>query len=372
MSDFIPVNEPCLNGNEKKYLNQCIDSGWISSEGPFVSQFEENFAAYVGKKYAIAVSNGSAALDVAVKAMGIKAGDEVIMPSFTIVSCANAVIRAGATPVFIDARKDTWNMEIDAIEGTITEKTKAIMIVHIYGLPVDVDPVIALCKKYNLRLIEDAAEGIGLEYKNKKCGSFGDISTFSFYPNKHVTTGEGGMVVTDDPEHAEYCRSLRNLCFGKVNRFCHEDLGWNFRMSNLQAAVGLAQLENIDSSLKRKIEIGEKYNSKLSCLEKVFTPVVKTDYADNCYWVYGLVLRPDSGIDRDSLLADLAKRGVGTRQFFWPMHKQPVLLKLGVCSEQILPGSEFIAKNGFYIPSGLAITDQQITTIIEILCELLG
>src|SRR5210317_386213 len=229
MHDFIPVNEPLLGGNEKKYLNECIDTGWISSEGPFVKEFEKKFAAQVHRKYGIAVCNGSVALDVAVAALGIGPGDEVILPTFTIISCASAIVRAGATPVVVDADPLTWNMKVDEIEEKITASTRAIMVVHIYGLPTDMDPVLAIANKYGLAVIEDAAEAIGQTYRGRECGSFGTISTFSFYPNKHVTTGEGGMVLTDDDALAERCRSLRNLCFEANRRFVHEEIGWNYR-----------------------------------------------------------------------------------------------------------------------------------------------
>ena len=246
MQNFIPVNEPLLDGNEKKYINECIDTGWISSEGPFVERFEKSFAEYNSRKYGIAVSNGTAALEIAVAALGLSVGDEVILPTFTIISCANAIIKAGAVPVPVDSCADTWNMNVDLIEEKITEKTKAIMAVHIYGLPVDMDPVLELAGKYNLKIIEDAAEAIGLDYKDRKCGSFGDVSTFSFYPNKHITTGEGGMILTDDEDVYGACREYRNLCFqpGK-RRFVHEKIGWNYRITNIQAALGLAQLEGM-------------------------------------------------------------------------------------------------------------------------------
>jgi perosamine synthetase len=232
----IPVNEPLLDGNEKKYLSECIDTGWISSEGPFIRQFEEQFAQRVGRKYGIAVSNGSVAIDAAVAALEISRGDEVILPTFTIISCAAAIVRAGAVPVVVDCDPHTWNMDVSQIEAKITPRTKAIMVVHIYGLPTDMEPVLALADKHGLKIIEDAAEMHGQTYRGLPCGSFGDISTFSFYPNKHITTGEGGMLVTDDQKLAERCRSLRNLCFQPQKRFVHEELGWNFRMTNLQAA----------------------------------------------------------------------------------------------------------------------------------------
>jgi perosamine synthetase len=239
---MIPVNEPLLDGNEEKYLIECIRSGWISSEGPFVQEFENRFAATVGRKHGIAVCNGSAALDASVAALGIGPGDEVIMPAFTIISCAAAIIRQGATPVLVDADPITWNMDVNQIETRITSKTRAIMVVHIYGLPTDMAPILLLADKHGLKIIEDAAEAHGQNYQNRPCGSFGDVSTFSFYPNKHVTTGEGGMILTDSEQLAERCRSLRNLCFQPGKRFVHEELGWNFRMSNLQAALGVAQL----------------------------------------------------------------------------------------------------------------------------------
>ena len=245
MSDFIPVNEPLFDGNEKKYINECIDTGWISSEGSFIKQFEEEFSKQVGRQYGIAVANGTAAIDIAMESLAIRPGDEVIMPTFTIISCITQIIRIGAKPVFVDSDPVTWNMDVNRIEQKITSKTKAIMVVHIYGLPVDVNPVIEISKRYNLLLIEDAAEMHGQTYNGRPCGSFGNVSTFSFYPNKHITTGEGGMIVTNDEILAEKCRSYRNLCFQPKKRFVHENIGWNYRMTNLQAALGLAQLENL-------------------------------------------------------------------------------------------------------------------------------
>ena len=221
---MIPVNTPTLLGNEKQYLLECIESGWISSEGPFVKQFEEKFSARVGRKYGIAVSSGTAALDVAVESLGIQKGDEVILPTFTIISCIHQIARIGAIPVLVDSDPETWNMDISQIESKITENTKAIMAVHIYGLPVDMCPLLKICEKHGIPLIEDAAEMIGQTYREKPCGSFGEISTFSFYPNKHITTGEGGMVVTDSVELAEKCRSFRNLCFQNRQRFMKPNL----------------------------------------------------------------------------------------------------------------------------------------------------
>lgn len=362
--DFIPVNEPLLNGNEKKYLCQCIDTGWISSEGPFVKDFERRMIATVGRKYGIAVSNGTAALEVAVQALGIQAGDEVIMPTFTIISCAMAVTKLGAVPVLVDSDLSTWNMNVEEIESKITDKTKAIMIVHLYGLPVEVDKVLALAEKYNLKIIEDAAEMHGQTYKGKACGGFGDISTFSFYPNKHVTTGEGGMIVTDDDMLAKRCRLLRNLCFREDVRYVHDEISDNYRFTNLQAAVGLAQLERLDEFVERKRAMGRYYTEKLCDVKGLMLPVEKTDYADNVYWVFGLVL--DEGIQADNKVIQkmLAEKGIASRTFFWCMHEQPVYRKAGLFLNERYSNAEYLARKGFYIPSGLALTKEQMDKVI--------
>lgn len=366
---MIPVNEPLLDGNEKKYLMECIDTGWISSEGPFVKEFEEKFSSKVGRKYGVAVCNGSAALVVAVAALGLKEGDEVIMPTFTIISCANAVIMAGAIPVLVDSDPYTWNMDVDQIESRITPKTRAIMVVHIYGLPVDMDPVVKIAKKHGLKIIEDAAEAHGQTYKGKPCGSFGDISAFSFYPNKHVTTGEGGMVVTDNDELAERCRSLRNLCFQANRRFVHEEIGWNFRMTNLQAAIGLAQLERLDEFVKKKRNMGKYYTKKLKDVEFIQLPSEKTSYAENIYWVYGIMLSDQLNFDADEMMKRLAAKNIGTRPFFFPMHEQPVFHKMGLFENERYPVAGRISKQGFYLPSGLALTEEQMDKVVKVIKE---
>lgn len=363
--DFIPVNEPLLNGNEKKYLCECIDTGWISSEGPFVKEFEQRMSATVGRKYGIAVSNGTAALEVAVQALGIGAGDEVIMPTFTIISCAMAVTKVGAVPVLIDSNVDDWNMNVDEIESKITNKTKAIMIVHIYGLPVRVDKVLELAKKYNLKVIEDAAEMHGQTYYGQPCGSFGDISTFSFYPNKHITTGEGGMIVTDDENLLERCRTLRNLCFRKDVRYVHDEISDNYRFTNLQAAVGLAQLERLDEFVEKKREMGRYYTEKLQNVDGLQLPITKTDYAENIYWVYGLLLNENVAADNRQMQKLLAEEGIGTRTFFWCMHEQPVYTDRGLFKNEQYKNAEYMARKGFYIPSGLALTKEQMDRVIS-------
>lgn len=363
--DFIPVNTPLLDGNEKKYLNECIDTGWISSEGPFVRRLEEGIAGYVGRKYGVAVSNGSVALDLCVEALDLKEGDEVIMPAFTIISCAAALVRKGIKPVLVDSDPDTWNMDVSLIEEKITAKTRAIMVVHLYGLPVDMDVVIDIARRHNLYVIEDAAEAHGLKYKGKMCGSFGDITAMSFYPNKHITTGEGGMVLTDDEKLKERSDLFRNLCHMPGMRFHHELLGHNFRMSNIQAAVGVAQLEKIDEHLKLKRELGAHYQQLFKDCEELKLPLASTSYADNIYWVFGLVLDKKAGLNADEIIKRLAKEGVGCRPFFWPMHRQPVFTEMGLFKDESYPVADYIGEYGFYVPSGLTVTAEQRTYIAE-------
>jgi perosamine synthetase len=371
MSEFVPVNEPLLDGNEKNYLNECIDTGWISSEGPFVQKFEAGMAEVTGRRHGIAVCNGTVALETAVAALELQPGDEVIMPAFTIISCAAAVVRRGAVPVLVDSDPLTWNMDVDQIEANIGPRTKAIMVVHIYGLPCDMDPILALAGRHGLNIIEDAAEMHGQTYRGRPCGSFGAVSVFSFYPNKHVTTGEGGMIVTDDDRLAERCRSLRNLCFQAKKRFVHEELGYNFRMTNLQAALGLAQLERLDQFVARKRRMGKRYTEMLSGVDGLELPLEKTDYAENIYWVYGMVLKDGVPFDAEEAMRRLGQRKIGTRPFFWPMHEQPVFQRLGLFGGEHYPVAERLARRGFYIPSGMALTDGQIEQVAEAVKELM-
>jgi perosamine synthetase len=360
---MIPVNTPLLSGNELKYITDCIETGWISSEGSFVTRFETEFAQYVNRSHGIAVANGSAALDIAVKALGLGKGDEVIMPTFTIISPAQSIVTTGAIPILVDSDPITWNMDVTQIEAKITSKTKAILVVHIYGLPVDMDPVLALCQKYNLKLIEDAAEMHGQTYKGKMCGSFGDISIFSFYPNKHITTGEGGMVVCNDDEVANKCKKLRNLAFeNQGRRFIHYEIGWNYRMTNLQAALGVAQLEKMEYHIQRKREIGKQYREGLKDLKGFQLPLKKTDYAKNIYWVFGLVA--ESEAQQEAMVKKLGDAKIGTRPFFWCMHEQPVFKKMGLFENESYPVAEKLARNGFYIPSGLGLSNEDIAEVI--------
>ena len=368
---MIPVNSPLLAGNEKKYLNECIDTGWISSEGPFVKKFENNMASYIGRKYATACSNGSAAIDIAVRTLELKAGDEVIMPTFTIISCAQSLVNHGVMPVLIDSDYRTFNINVEEIESKITSKTKAIMIVHIFGLTTDIDPLIAIAKKHNLKIIEDAAEVIGQNYKGQKCGSFGDISTFSFYSNKHITTGEGGMVLTDDKNLDDRAKSLRNLCFTN-DRFVHEEIGFNYRLTNMQAALGVAQLEQIKDIIIKKRWIGNIYNELLKDLDMINLPLSKTNYCENIYWVYAITLKDNCVKTAKQVMNELNELEIGTRPFFFPMHKQPIFNKKGLFLNEMLPNSEKLYQKGFYIPSGLALTEDQLKEVSSALHKVLN
>lgn len=364
----VPVNRPILNGNESAYLMECISTGWISSEGPFVTRFESEFAAKVGRKFGIAVANGTAALDIAFELLDLQPGDEVIIPAFTIISCVHQIMRRGAIPILIDCDPSTWNMDTALIESRISKRTRAILVVHIYGLPTNMDEIERITQQHGLFLIEDAAEAHGLLFDGRPCGSFGDISTFSFYPNKLITTGEGGMLVTNNPELSNRAKSLRNLCFSQP-RYVHEQLGWNYRMTNIQAAIGVAQLERWDEFLNRKRAIGAKYNFLLSDIDQIQLPLSSTKHAENVYWVYGIVMR--NGIDGTTISELLAEKGIGTRNFFCPMHLQPALIHQGLFAEESYPCAEFLWKYGIYLPSGVGITDDEIEYVSQSLKSIL-
>jgi perosamine synthetase len=367
---MIPVNRPVLDGNEKKYVVECIETGWISSEGPFVKRLEAGFAKLMGCAHGVAVCNGSVAIEVALAALRIGAGDEVILPSFTIISCASAIVRAGAVPVLVDCQPDTWNLDPNLLAAKITARTKAIMAVHIYGLPVDMDPVIELARRHNLFIIEDAAEQHGQTYKGRAVGSLGDIAIVSFYPNKQITTGEGGMVLTNSQALADRCRDLRNLCFDKERRYIHEELGWNFRMSNVQAAIGVAQLERIDQIILKKRQIGRWYQQRLRGHSRLQLPPERTEYAENIYWVFGVVLDDVLPFDAAEAMRRLTAKGVDSRHFFWPIHEQPAFRSKGLFMNECCPNAERIARRGFYLPSGVGLTEEEADISAHALLEI--
>lgn len=370
----VPVNTPIFKGNEREYLMDCINSGWISSAGEYIKKFEQGIADFIGKKYSVAVSNGTVALEDAVNALHIDKGSEVILPDFTIISCVQAIVKSGLVPVMVDCDRFTWNMNVSQVESHITNKTKAIMAVHIYGIPVDMDPILELAKKYNLLVIEDVAEAQGLLYKDRMCGSMGDISTLSFFPNKHIVCGEGGMILTNNESYFLRAKDIMNLFFDSERRYIHSEFGENHRMTNMQAAVGLAQLEQIKATVIRKREIGRRYQEELSGIELFQLPIAETSYAKNIYWVFGMVIN-DSSLNAVKVMRKLKDYGIDTRHFFYPMHKQPALIKSGCCSEENLDdnlycNSNYISEYGFYIPSGIGMTYDEQSYVIQTIKKL--
>lgn len=364
----VPVNEPVITEAAKAYVADALETGWVSSAGPYIDRFEKAFAEFIGVQHAVSVTSGTAALHLSLVALGIGEGDEVLVPDFTIVSCMNAVLYTGATPVFVDIDPETYCIDPERIEAAITERTKAIMPVHIYGHSCDMDPILEIAQKRNLLVIEDAAEVHGAEYKGGKCGSFGAVSAFSFYGNKIITTGEGGMVCTDDDLIAEELRSLKNLAHSPKKRFWHEEVGFNYRLTNMQAALGLGQMESVSTLLAHKHWMGEQYTEKLADIQGLILPVTKS-YSTNVYWMYGVRVTEELGITRDKLTARLKERGVDTRDFFIPLSSQPISEQLPPAS---CPISAEVAASGFYLPSGLALTQEQLDYVCNVFHEVVS
>ena len=360
MKKFYPVNIPNISDQDIKNVTMVMKKSWVSSDGPEVKQFENKFSKFIGKKHAISVSNGTAALEVALKAIGIKENDEVLIPNFTIISNAMAVVKLGAKPIFIDCGIYDWNIDISQIKKKITNKTKAIIITHIYSFANPMDKIKKILKNKKIIIIEDAAEVVGLKYKKQMCGSFGDISTFSFYANKHITTGEGGMILTNNKKWSDKCRDLRNLCFGKKNRFNHSDIGWNYRFTNIQAALGLSQLKNINHMIAKKIEIGKLYYEKLSQNKNIFMQKPIYNNSKNIYWVVGILIL-NKKIPYEKIKNLLSQKGIQTRPFFYPMDKQTTLKKYK--TKEKYPNSQYISKYGFYLPSYFSLKKKDINYI---------
>ena len=365
-----PVSIPYISQRDINSVNKVLKNGWISSDGPEVRKFESEFSKFIGRKYSVAVSSGTAALEIAIKALDIKKNDEVLIPNFTIISNALAVVKQQAKPVLVDCNLENWNIDINQLENKINKKTKAIIVTHIYSFANDMDKILKICRKNSIFVIEDAAEVIGLKYKNKKCGSFGDISTFSFYANKQITTGEGGMISVNKFDLYNKCKSLRNLCFGKLNRFNHEDIGWNYRMTNIQAALGLSQIKNINKIVKKKIMIGRQYYKNLR-LNKNFTilpPFIS--YSKNIYWVVGILIK-NKKIKSSLLAIELRKFGIMTRPFFWPMHEQQIFKKMKLFKKSKFPNSSYLARYGLYLPSYYNLNNKQIDYISSVVNNIL-
>jgi perosamine synthetase len=375
---MIPVNEPRFDGRELEYVTECLTTGWISSAGRFLGEFEEDWARYCDRRFGVAVCNGTVALQLAAAALNLEAGDEVIMPTFTIISCAMAVVYQGGTPVLVDADPETWCMDVSQVAARITPRTRAIMPVHIYGHPVDMDPLLDLAERHGLAIIEDAAEAHGAQYLSgrgsaqwRRCGSFGDLSCFSFYANKLVTSGEGGMVVTDDEALAKRLRLLRNLGFGPGRRFLHDELGFNFRMTNVQAAIGKAQVERIDDTVDQKRRIGQRYVEGLAGLPGIRLQVERP-WARSVWWMNGLVLDKQSGYTAASLAQALSALGVETRPFFLGMDRQPALRERGLFDGENYPVTDELAEMGLYLPSGVGLTGEQQEAVIGAVRKVLG
>ena len=366
---FIPVCEPLLAGNELKYVTEAVSSGWISSAGSYVTAFEEAFAEYCNAEYAIATTSGTTALHLALVALGIGPEDEVIIPDFTMIASAYAVCYTGATPVFADSDPFTWNICPDAIAQAITPNTKAIMPVHVFGNPCDMDSLRKLAAAHNICIVEDAAEAHGAEYKGRKVGTLGDIAAFSFFGNKNLTTGEGGMVVTNSKEAAEKARYYKNMCFpiDSPREYLHHDIGFNYRMSNLHAAIGLAQTEKADTYRAMRMRNGNLYRELLQDIPGIQLQKIQTD--GTCvHWMNGICLEPQLfGRNRDELVQLLRKQGIDTRLFFKGMHEQPCLCKYHTDCSQKYPVSTNLAQNGFYLPSASSLTKENIAFICDTL-----
>ena len=370
---MIPVNIPLITEQDRESVNRALIEGWISGDGPIIQEFESMVAAQVGRKHGVAVSNGSDAIELAIRVLDLQPGDEVILPSFTIISCLAPLLRAGLVPVFLDAEPETWNMRTDLLQDALSDKTRAILVVHIYGIATDMSQVMSFAEAHNLRVIEDSAEAHGVSFRDTLCGSFGDLSTFSFYANKNVTTGEGGMVLTDDPVLAEKLRYFRNLTFLASRRFVHEDIGWNMRLSSLQAALGISQAKRVAESTARRRAIADRYLLALRGIEGLKFQADAYEGNRNGYWVFGVLLDSHPRFaDAQSAMAALEAAGVGTRPFFFPLHQQPLMARYPhrlVGSYQV---AEDLGANGFYLPNGLGMSDPDLDRAVSISHEILS
>ena len=363
----VPVNEPLIADEEKKLVMECLETGWISSSGRFIEEFEKKFAEYCQCQFGVTTTNGTTAIHLALKSLDIGPGDEILVPSFTMAGSVYPIVQCGASPVFVDSEMETYNISFSDILKKLSSKTKAILVVHIYGHPVDMDPIMELAKERKLWVIEDAAEAHGALYKGKKAGSIGDIGCFSFYANKIVTTGEGGMIVSNNPEIIKKARQLKDLAHGE-KRFTHVlPEAYNYRMTNIQAAIGLGQLGRIEETIARKIKSAALYNEMLQDIPDILTPMCK-HWARNVYWMYGVRLRESSQFQKDLVLHALAELGVGTRSFFYPQDKQPAFSRFG---KNDCPNADLLGRTGFYLPSGQTLTESQIAYVSDSIHKLM-
>jgi len=362
---YFPVAEPQFGDAELKYVSECVLTGWVSSTGNFVKKFEDLFAAFCGTKFAVSTTNGTAALHLSMLVLGIGPGDEVIVPSLTFISTANAVTFTGAKPVFVDSEPYTWNIDPAGIEKAITSRTKAIIPVHLYGHPADMDPILETANKYGLAVVEDAAEAHGALYKGKKVGALGKIGIFSFFGNKIITTGEGGMLVTNDQKLAEKMRILRDHGMNPKRRYWHSVLGYNYRMTNIQAALGVAQMERIDQILKKKRDNAALYSAGLHGIPGISLPP-EAKWASNVYWLYSIIVDESKfGMSTKELRKKLKEKDIETRSLFPPVHTQPIY-----ATGQRLSVAESLSKKGMSLPSSIKLAGQDIKRITDAIIEL--
>ena len=372
MRKFIPVNKPLITKHDVFCVKEALKREWISSEGPNVKIFENKFAKFIGHRYGVTVANGTAALEVAIQSLNLPKNSEVIIPNFTIFSNAICCLKNGLKILPIDCGKFDWNMNLELILKKISSKTKLIIATHIYNYPLEIDKLKMICKKKKILLLEDAAEVFGQKYKNKMCGSYGDISTYSFYANKQITTGEGGMITTNSKKIYEKIKSLRNLSFGKKNRFNHIDISSNNRMSNIQATLGLSQLNRINEIVRKRQLIGQTYFKYLKKNSNIYIPEPEKKFVKNIYWVVGiLIINSNLNFDAKYVMKKLKDKNIGTRPFFWPMHKQDMLKNYNFYNSNEYVNSEYISKYGFYLPSSLSLKSGEIKYISDCVNEII-
>lgn len=364
----ISIANPVFNGNEKKYLMECIDTGWVSANGRFVTEFEEKFAEFCGTKYALSCSNGTVSLHLILVALGIKPGDEVIMPTLTYIATANSVRYCGATPVFVDSEEGTFNMDPAKIEEKITSRTKAIMPVHLYGLSADMAPIMEISEKYNIPVIEDAAEAHGAEYNGKKVGGFGLAASFSFFGNKVITSGEGGMVVTNDEELYKRMKLLKGQAVSPEKRYWHVDVGYNYRMTNMQAAIGLGQLENVDWHIGQRKRIAGLYEKYLEGTEKYMKLQEVPKNCKSVYWMSNVILQDTVTKERDQVMKEMEECNIEMRPVFYPMHIMPPYLD----ETASYPVAERLGARGISLPSHAMLQDEDIRYICDCLKKIVG
>jgi perosamine synthetase len=360
---IIPVNSPIITNQDALEVYKTVKSGWVSSLGNKIIDFEKKFSKLTNRKFAATVANGTAALEIAIKTLNLKPNSEVIIPTFNIISAALAVVKNNLKPILIDSDLNTWNMCLKDFKKKITKKTRAVIVTHTYGFPCNINQIIKICKKNKITIIEDAAEMIGQTYKGKPCGSFGEISIFSFYANKHITTGEGGIILTNNKKLHEKACSLRNLAFGKKNRFNHDDIAWNYRFTNMQAALGLSQLKRLSKIVKTKRRIGHQYYNLLKSNKFISIQPPTLNNESNIYWIFGILIKKNSKFKKETVIKKLLNKGIQCRDFFWPMHKQKIFKNLKQFKNKKFPIADLLSKNGFYIPTGMSITKKEIKYI---------